>query len=256
MRLDRVGGVAEAAALIRGAVELGVTTFHVSQEYATWPLFADAWREANVASEGVQIIAKIGMPHFGEDAFNPKAFAVQIDLYRQALKLDRVDVVQWLLRHNLKDEAARQTIFDRDADLIGETVQAMRAEDRIGSLMSFPYTRDIASRALQADWCDGLVVYCNALELEMANQMDAAAARGRSIVAIRPFAAGRVFTETGMTAAEAVGLPLTHPATAAVVASVSSLKHLVEVLTATEAVESGAAAWAAATLKARESVHV
>jgi aryl-alcohol dehydrogenase-like predicted oxidoreductase len=251
MRLDRVGTVDEAARLILAAIDMGVTTFHASREYPTWPLFVEAWRCANPDSDKVQLIAKVGIPHFGEDAFDTAAFTAKIDGYRNALSLDFVAVVQWLLRHDLKQEDARKAIFDRDADLIGETVTLLKGEGRIGSVLSFPYTAGIAERALKADWCDGLAVYCNALELEMVEQMDAASRSGKSVVAIRPFAAGRLFSDTSMTVADAIALPLSHPAVATVVASISSVDRLHDAVTIAQQVQSGSAGWARALDTAR-----
>ena len=256
MRLDRVGGVTKAAALIRDAVESAVTSFHASQEYATWPLFVEAWREANVDREGVQLIAKVGVPHFGEDAFDAAAFTTKIDGYRTALGMERVDVVQWLLRHDLKQEAARLAIFERDAGVVSETVESLKAAGWMHSLISFPYTTGMASKALKMDQCDGLAVYCNAFELEMVDEMDTAGQRGKSIVAIRPFAAGRLFAETNITVAEALALPLSHPAVATVVTSISSLARLREASAAANKISSDAPTWRAAVLNARAVAHV
>lgn len=226
MRIDRAGGLDIACDLISMALDLGVFSFHASVEYETWPLFAAAFRQAKAASRGATLIGKVGVPHFGERAFDPQGFRRKIDQYRQELDIERVEVVQWLLRYDLKDEQGRLEIFDHDGDLVAETVQALRREGAIGGFLSFPYTRGLAERALAAPWCDGLALYCNVLELEMADQFDRALSLDKAIVAIRPFAAGRVFSEAGQTAAEAVALPLHHPATVSVVASVSTAGHL------------------------------
>jgi aryl-alcohol dehydrogenase-like predicted oxidoreductase len=256
MRLDRTGGVNQATALIRSAIELGVTTFHASQEYETWPLFVAAWREASPDPDKVKLIAKIGVPHFGQDRFEVASFEAKVDAYRTALNLDRVAIVQWLLRHDLQDELGRQAIFDRDADLISETVWRLRREGRIDGLVSFPYTRSIAKRALAAEWCDGLALYCNALELDLVDLMDDAETRGKAVVTIRPFAAGRIFTQTSMTAREAIALPLAHPAVVTTVASVSRIDRLREASAAAQAAPKGMADWTAALIAARNATHV
>ena len=256
MRLDRVGGVDRAADLIRAAIVLGVTTFHVSHEYATWPLFKAAWRQAAPNPDMVRLIAKVGVPHFGEDRFDPQGFRDRVDAYREDLNLDRIHLVQWLLRHDLKAETARQAIFDRDAEMIGDVVQALKQAGRIEGLISFPYTAEIAGRALKASWCDGLALYCNALELEMTDWFDEAEAWGKVIVAIRPFGAGRILEETGISSREALALPLAHPAVATAVASVSSVSRLREAIEAAASAPRGRDAWTAAMTKAREAVHV
>jgi len=227
LRLNRAGDVRAASDLIRLAIELGVSTFHVSTEYETWPLFLAAWRRLPSSLTGeVKFMAKVAAPHFGEAGFDPLAFRTKIDGYRHDLAADRLDVVQWLLRSDLNDEKARAEIFDRDGELIGATVDALREAGVIRSLISFPYTRPIAGRALAASWCDGLALYCNPLELETIDLMDRAGSAGKTVVALRPFAAGRVFAETRVTGDDAVSFPLAHAAVASVVASLSSADHL------------------------------
>lgn len=255
MRLNRAGSSEQVAHLIRKALEMGVTSFHVSREYATWPLFVDAWSRVRPAKlQDIQIIAKIGAPHFKENRFDPLMFQDGVDEYRRDLRVDHLDVVQWLLRYDLNHERGRQEIFDRDADLISEATRAMRDVGTIGGLMSFPYTRAIAERALKSPWCDGLTLYCNPLELDMVDLFDEAGRRGKKIVAIRPFAAGRLFDETSMSVRDAVQFPLSHPAVSTVIVSNSSVARLTESVEAANAI--ALAGWTENLRSARGSVHV
>ena len=243
MRVDRVGDADAVARLIAQALDLGVTTFHVSSEYATWSLFQDAWRKVRPDPATTRIIAKVGVPHFGEARFDPQAFADKIDLYREALNVDRIDLVQWLLRHDLKDEPARLAIFDDQSTDIAGCVAGLTASGTIGGMVSFPYTRGIAERALDHAACDGLALYCNPLELEMADLFDPAAERDKAVIAIRPFAAGRLFSETTFTARDALAVSLAHPAVATVVASVSSSARLKEIADLAMSIQPDAARW-------------
>jgi len=243
MRVDRVGNADAVARLIEQALDLGVTTFHVSSEYATWPLFRDAWRRVRPDPATTRIIAKVGVPHFGEARFDPQTFADKIDQYRDALNVDRIDVVQWLLRHDLKDEPARLAIFDNQSAEIVRCVVALEASGTIGGTVSFPYTRGIAERALAHAACDGLALYCNPLELEMTDLFDQALHRTKAVIAIRPFAAGRLFSETTFTARDALAVSLTHPAVATVVASVSSSVRLKEIADLAMSIQPDAARW-------------
>lgn len=257
MRLDRVGDVGSATHLVEEALDLGVTTFHVSVEYGAWPMFVEAWRGVSpTARANAQIIAKIGVPHFGEARFDPAAFVAKVDAYRAALVVERLDVVQWLLRHDLKQEPGRTAIFDRDACLIGETVRGLQRVGAIGALVSFPYTRGIAERALAVDWCDGLALYCNPLELEMADLFDRAAAAEKSVIAIRPFAAGRLFTETTLAAGDAIRLPLSHPAVVTVVASTSASARLRDAAAAALSAKPNLESWRSGLIEVRKSLHV
>lgn len=257
MRLDHAGDARQAAGLVQEALELGVTTFHVSAEYATWPLFVAAWNEVSASLRAdAQVIAKVGVPHFGESRFDPTAFRNKVDGFRAALGRDRLDVVQWLLRYDLQDEAGRLAIFDRDANLVADVVEDLRANGVIGGLVSFPYTRPVAQRALAAPWCEGLALYCNPLELEMVDLFDSAAEARKSVVAIRPLAAGRLFMETTFTTAEAIQLPLSHPAVATVVASVSTSARLREAAAAARASEPPPGSWRETLSSARKSLDV
>lgn len=257
MRLDHVGEARAAARLIEDAIALGVTTFHVSSEYATWPLFVAAWNEIRPQVRAdAQIVAKVGVPHFGEAGFDPHAFRAKVDGYRKALGTERLDVVQWLLRYDLQDEAGRLAIFDRDEGLVADVTGELRANGAIGALVSFPYTRSVAERALAAAWCDGLALYCNPLELEMADLFDSAADVRKSVIAIRPFAAGRLFDETTFTAADAIRLPLSHPAVTTVVASISKSDRLHEAAIVARSATPASNAWRENLTSARKSLHV
>ena len=234
MRLHGLGDVARAADLIRRAMDGGVTSFHVSSEYESWPFFVEAWNAVRKDRDvsPVRFTAKVAGPHFGEATFDPADFARRIDVYRRGLDLERLDIVQWLLRHDLKDEAGRLEIFRRDAGLIAATMADLKAAGVIGGLVSFPYTQGVAELALEAGWCDGLALYVNRFETELAHVLPLAAAKPLGVLAIRPFAAGRVFESQDQSAAEALRYALRQPGVRTVVASVSSADHLDEALAA------------------------
>jgi aryl-alcohol dehydrogenase-like predicted oxidoreductase len=231
MGLKRAGDVQAASRLLSRALDRGVTTFHVSQEYESWPLFVEAWTALGV-KEHVNFIAKVASPHFGETAFSPTVFQNKIETYCRALRIPRLDVVQWLLRLDLKQEERRLEAFERDGSTVGETVVALKDSGEIGCLVSFPYTRGIAQQALAAPWCSGLALYLNPLELEMVDLLDQAADAGKAVIAIRPFGAGRVLNETGWTAEQAISFALAHPAVTTVVAGLSSTDRLENAATA------------------------
>jgi aryl-alcohol dehydrogenase-like predicted oxidoreductase len=224
MRLSRAGDGAAAAALLQHANEIGITTFHCSSEYETFPLFRQAWRQAEV--RGAKMIAKVAVPHFGEDRFSVAAFRDKIDFYLDALALERLDVVQWLLRYDLKQEEARLRILNEAAAEIAGVVEDLKHEGKIGSCVGFPYTPQVADALLEADYCDGLAVYVNPLEREMDQYVEAAAERHKVVIAIRPFAAGRLFAETRLTAQDALEHVFRFPAVATAVVSASSKEHL------------------------------
>lgn len=230
MRLDAAGGEGEAARLLARARDIGVRSFHCSAEYATFPLFAAAWARAGLAQRDATLIAKIASPHFGEDRFSSAQVRDKIDGYRRALGVERVDTVQWLLRHDLGREEARLRILNDAADEIADLAAALKREGRIAAFAGFPYTRPIADALVAVDWCDALALYVNPLEREMDEVVAACAGAGKPVIAIRPFAAGRTFAEAGLTAGQALDHAFAAPAVATAVASCSSEAHLAALL--------------------------
>jgi aryl-alcohol dehydrogenase-like predicted oxidoreductase len=225
MRLDKAGDVAGAARILDHALELGITSFHCSSEYETFPLFREAWaRRRNRAS--AQVIAKLAVPHFGESGFCAARFREKVDSYLNALSLERIDVVQWLLRYDLKQESARRRILAESADEISAVVADLRKSGKIGALVSFPYTAGVAEAVLRMDFCDGLAVYVNPLEREMDPVLETAASLGKAAIAIRPYAAGRVFSEAKLEPSDALDHVFSFPAVVSAVVSASSKEHL------------------------------
>jgi aryl-alcohol dehydrogenase-like predicted oxidoreductase len=225
MRLDKAGDVAAAARILDHALELGITSFHCSSEYETFPLFREAWgrRRKRIPTA---VIAKVAVPHFGESRFSASLFREKIDFYLDALSLERLDVVQWLLRYDLKQEDARRRILAESAEEVSALIADLRKSGKIGALVSFPYTAGVAEAVLQMDFCDGLAVYVNPLEREMDLMLDIASSLGKAAVAIRPYAAGRVFTEAKLEPSDALDHVFSYPAVVSAVVSASSTEHL------------------------------
>jgi aryl-alcohol dehydrogenase-like predicted oxidoreductase len=215
--------VAEGVALLSRLIDGGVSCLHVSSEYESFPYFAEIFRglraERNVSR--LRFIAKAASPHFGEDAFHAGRFEAKIDCYLQALGIDTVDVAQWLLRFDLAQPDRRVEIFERDAGRVSECVDRLRGAGKIRAMVSFPYDEEIALRALALPACDGLALYVNPFETELAHLLDRAEAAGKSVIAIRPLAAGRVTGDERVRAA--FQYALAHPAVVTTVASLNSL---------------------------------
>lgn len=225
MRLGNVADIAAATRLLQRARDLGITTFHCSSEYGSFPLFQTAWREAALGSSA-QVIAKVGVPHFGETSFSAAAFRTKIEAYLTSLSIPRLDVVQWLLRYDLQQEDARVRILHEAADEIAEIVTRLKDEGKIAALIGFPYTVGIAEGLIAADYCDGLALYINPLEHELDPLIARAGRANKAVVAIRPYAAGRVFSETDISAEGALRYVFSHPEVVTAVTSASSEAHL------------------------------
>ena len=76
------------------------------------------------------------------------------------------------------------------------------------------------------DYCDGLAVYVNPLEREMDAVIESAASLGKGVVAIRPYAAGRIFSETDLAPSDALDHVFGFPAVVSAVVSASSTENL------------------------------
>ncbi|WP_374945177.1 aldo/keto reductase [Sphingomonas sp.] len=226
MRLGGVGEVADATALLRHAASVGIVTVHCSSEYDSFPLFRAAWRKSRLAVAGVGVIAKVAAPHYGEDRFSGAQLRAKVEAYLGALAIDRIEVVQWLLRYDLKQDAARRRILHDAAAELADTVAGLKREGKIGAFVGFPYTLPIAEVLIDAGYCDGLALYVNPLEREMDAAVAACAQAGKAVIAIRPFAAGRLFAETDTSADQAMQYALGRPGVATVVVSASSRAHV------------------------------
>ena len=178
------------------------------------------------------IIAKVACPHFGEARFSAKDLRRKIQFYLDELKLEKLAVVQWLLRHDLGQEAARVQIFDESADEVADVVASLKREGLIGAFVGFPYTAPIAERLLTAAYVDGLALYVNPLERDMDGFVEAAAQHRKSVLAIRPFAAGRVFSEAETDVEGALRHVFAFPAVSTAIVSASSMGHLNQVRSA------------------------
>ena len=227
MRLDRTGHADAAAALLNYAFDAGITGVHCSSEYDSFPLFREAWARGRFPGKRKPaVIAKIGVPHFGESAFSADAFRRKVDFYLRELGLERIDVIQWLLRFDLQQEEERLRILEEAREPLAELMEDLRASGKAAALVSFPYTDRVAERALDEPYCDGLALYVNPLEREMERHIRRAGEKGKAVVAIRPFAAGRLFAETTCSADAALAHVFAFPAVETAVVSASSRAHI------------------------------
>ncbi len=210
---DRDPSPAHWQGLLEASLELGVSSCHSSDEYASFPLFCEVMgrlRNGGVASNRLQHIVKLADPHFGEHSFDSQRLRARIDRYLSYLGVARIDVVQWMWRGDLKQEQHRLDGFREQTVDVATTFAALVKEGKVGAFSSFPYTDAFAHRILGEPWCRGLALYVNPLELESSTLIASAAAQGRAIIALRPLAAGRALQE-GHPARAAVEWTLAQP---------------------------------------------
>lgn len=181
--------------LLRRGYELGITSLHSSDEYETFSRFTKIVHELQLEGLQFQHLVKLGEPHFGSDRFDPEKFHGRINSYCQALGVEKLDVVQWMWRGDLKDEAGRLQGLKDDAEALGTAVHTARSQGKIGALVCFPYTLAFAEQVINYDWCDGLTVYLNPLETEMQPLLPQLTKQEKSAIAIRPLAATKALQE-------------------------------------------------------------
>lgn len=219
-------------ALLREAIARGVTTLHSSSEYESYPRFRGL--VARLRGLPVQHVVKLADPHFGEAGFDAARLEARVDAYLAELGAERIDVVQWMWRGDLKDEPGRLAGFDRARGAIRAAFEDLRKKGKLGAVAPFPYTAAFADRVIGGGGgggsgdggplCEGLAVYLGPAEREMLPQIRAAARAGMGIVAIRPLAAGKALA--GHTAADCVREVLAEPGVATAVVTFSSRAHL------------------------------
>lgn len=206
----------------------GIHAAHSSAEYESFGIFCRALRRARRA-HGVELLhlVKLANPHFGEDGFDPQRLVSQVDSYRERLEVDCIDCIQWMWRAESDQESARLAKFSSVRSEIGDAMRSLKQSGKIGAVGCFPYTADFADLALEEAWVDYLVVYRNPLERDYDRQLEKASAKGKRVIALRPFAAGRVLSDR--TVCEALDYCFSHPAVCSAVATFSTPAHVADV---------------------------
>lgn len=227
MRLTAPKFDAESAlALLLHLSDHGVTSFHVSHEYDSYDFVCDALAALKRARPAapIELIAKLASPHFDEAGFSAECFRGRVEALLQRLPVERVDVAQWMVRQTPNEDAARLAILERDRLAVAEAAERLKSEGKIGAFAVFPYSEPFRRAALADRFIDGLVDYLNPNELEAAPWLDELQARGQGFVAMRPLFAGNLSRDPASVDA-ALRFPLLHPATAAMVVSLSDIRQ-------------------------------
>lgn len=253
----------KASKLISYLYEHGINTFHSSHEYATDPFFCqviEQFRTQNPSAR-LQHIVKIGVPHFDEAEFSSHRLVTLVENRLRDLGTERIDLVQWLVRHQPNSDRHRLKILAACQEELEITWSKLQQEGKVGVLTAFPYSVPFAEAVLQLPNCKGLVTYLNLLELEMTPLLEQMARQEQGYVAIRPLGGGLITSkilqaesteETQKLKAIisaldipvkdltkfAIQFPLLHPVVASVIVSVSSIEQVKEIVTAIDSLES------------------
>jgi aryl-alcohol dehydrogenase-like predicted oxidoreductase len=272
MRLD-AGRMTEgeACALLVHLLDHGVTSFHCSPEYESHRFFCASLRRARRERPGVEveIIAKVAAPHFEDARFSSELLEARVESLRDELGVERIAVLQWLLRTKPISDGPRLAMLRESRSEIEDALDTLVSTGRASVITSFPYSGLFAETVLELRSVRGLATYLNLVELETVALLDRMFARGQGLVALRPLAAGtlarsvkeqtalpgaphfdreaveRALADAGVgpsaIAHFALRFPLLHPAVASVVVSISSLAHADDVLGAVSDLRADAA---------------
>ena len=229
MRMDpERNSVERWAELLSQARSLGVARLHCSDEYESFPFLLRVLEAARRSQPGISFdfVVKLAEPHFGDRDFDAGRIGARIDAYRTALRVDRLECVQWMWRGDLKDEPGRLRGFSAASERLATAVSRAKDAGTVRAFHCFPYTLGFAASVLEHPMIDGLAVYRNPLELEYETLLSRTGRLGKSVLVIRPFKAGDALS--GGEAAGLIEFSARLPVVDGVVVSCSSPRHLTE----------------------------
>lgn len=247
MRFDPKRIDAEAGRdLLAYLFEAGADAVHSSHEYEFHDYFCEILK--SLGKRQIVHIVKLGEPHFDHAGFRPERMIKLVESQLSALGTERIDIVQWLLRHAPLEDRYRLPLFAACRDEIGATLEKLIEHGKIGVVTVFPYTAKFAEATLPLPWCSGLTTYLNAAERECAPFLDRMLGGNQFYVAIRPLLAGKLTDQSAAETAKfasacdelgiqsegrlgfALCYPLLHPAVSSVMLSIGSRPHAEAVL--------------------------
>jgi len=176
--------------LLEYLLQSGVRRFHSSLEYDSFSHFTNALPVA-CAKAGVDIsslrhIVKLASPHFGESRFDAGDVSAKIDYYRHHLAVEKLDIVQWMARMDLADDAARVQCLESEDSLISAFAEEAKNSGVIERFGCFPYSHSFRHAVVRKPWCDALLDYLNIEETDALATIDELR-ENQSLIAIRPF---------------------------------------------------------------------
>jgi aryl-alcohol dehydrogenase-like predicted oxidoreductase len=220
---------AEWSAFLNETVELGVRIWHSSNEYQSFPMFAEIARAFSQSGVQLHHIVKLAEPSFREQAFNADRLIRRLDAYLGALGIDQIWAIQWMWRGDLSDDGARLAGAIACEQEMSCTFEQLRKQGKICKVLTFPYSTSFAAWSVERSWCDGLACYLNPLETEMVDVIARANESNKFTAALRPLAAGRAI-RASINGADSLRWVLGHPSVRVAVASFSSAEHRDELL--------------------------
>ncbi len=237
----------ETIELLAHALRAGIRRFHSSSEYESFSLFCEslpkACKLANVDTDSLEHMVKIAAPHFDHSKFVPQELISKTQDYKRKLGCSKIELIQWMARYDLSNEAGRLAILKDSDKAIQETVELLKFNNDISRFGCFPYTESFRKMATGAEWCDALIDYFNPIE-HQASQIIDNLRTNQSMIAIRPlFPLIKKLEEPNNSEYamwnydNLIRYALAKPSVESLVISMSSQKHLDELITSIQSVD-------------------
>lgn len=212
--------------------ENGVDTLHSSIEYESFDLFKEVLKKTSQKSKSIQFkhVVKLADPSFNELHQGYNRIQTRIEEYLKHLHCDQIEMVQWMWRANLDDDKLRVENFKNSLSELEEAVLTIKKLGIVNKFMCFPYSLDFGMASLESKALDGYFIYRNPNELEMQSLLEKAHENSKETYAIRPLAAGALVKDSEWNINSLVKFSQNHPGVKGIVVSISSEKHLFDIL--------------------------
>jgi hypothetical protein len=212
--------------------ENGVDTLHSSIEYESFDLFKEVLKKTSQKSKSIQFkhVVKLADPSFNELHQGYIRIQTRIEEYLKHLRCDQIDMVQWMWRANLNEDKLRVENFRNSLSQLEDVVLTIKQSGLANKFMCFPYSLDFGMTTFESKALDGYFIYRNPNELEMQPLLDEAYKKDKQTYSIRPFAAGALIKDSESNINSLVKFSQNHPGVKGVVTSISSEKHLLDLL--------------------------
>lgn len=189
MRLFEKGlSESECCDLFLEAIDGGITTFHVSEEYASFELVSRVFNLLPQSEKNkIRLIAKLAAPHFDEDDFDYKSLENRVDSVIGRLGVDDIEVGQWMWRQSPIDDDSRLSMLSLKSIEISESFDRLKRKGKLVEVGCFPYTAEFMNKVRELGISDIHINYLNFWETAL---LDGGV--GNNAISLRPLGAGRI----------------------------------------------------------------
>jgi predicted oxidoreductase len=219
---DKDLSVNQVQTIIEKSFEVGIDTHHSSFEYNSYELYRTALAKSTVKSK-VKHIVKLSSPHFDEKEFSSKKLVDLIESELNSLKIECIDVLQWLVRSTPINDDDRIKILNQQKNIINNSFAKLKKEGKVKSVFSFPYSIPFAKKVINIEEVDGIISYLNKNEMEYQHM-----ANTHPFIAIRPFNAGQLISKENHDSdvQDCLTFVKNHTNVISQIVSINSLNHL------------------------------